>query len=261
MAKPQTSAGSIGLEKLQTVDELRYFLSEWAKTGVPFVIEEFVAGDEFVAVMILNSKREITNLKIYKYMDPLCDFVTECKPIWRYEVNPTLKLGSRCKQLVVSVLEAFGDPPAGMFTVQFFIQAGTGVLIFNEVAARIPGGHYGTVMARNYGINVEAMHYAASLSQTDSILASSAAAEHVYHAYVRYPTQPGTFVKMVELPQLTSEVDAYPLVKAGQKMIKPVELCRESEILDVCLYNKNSEELERDVNLLHGKELAVVASD
>ncbi|WP_155374816.1 ATP-grasp domain-containing protein [Catellatospora vulcania] len=119
-----------------------------------FVVEEFVAGEEWFADGFL-SEGELRFLSLGRYAQPCLSAVLEKAPVQTYCLDPVADKAAYelASPLVTDALRVLGLTD-GVFHMELFHQPETGTLVFSECAARRAGGPISDQIRYKYGVDL-----------------------------------------------------------------------------------------------------------
>jgi biotin carboxylase len=150
--KPRSQAGSMGIKKIFSADELWRTLDELGDKGSYFVLEQFVSGDIFHVDSII-SEREIVFDEVNKYKQPPLTVSHQGGVFISRTMPRDLPLVAQLKQLNSDLMRALGML-RGVTHAEFIQGSEDGQLYFLETAARVAGANIPEMIDFATGINL-----------------------------------------------------------------------------------------------------------
>ena len=149
--KPRSSAGSIGIKKCNSTEELWNILHALNDKQSFYLVEEFIAGDILHADTITENSKLLFSITS-RYGSPPMEVSHEGRVFSTRTLPPNDADSQAVKALNKSVLKAFGMVRGVSHSE--FIKGADGTLYFLETSARVAGAHIAEMLEAATGFNL-----------------------------------------------------------------------------------------------------------
>ncbi len=150
--KPRSQAGSMGIKKIYSGDELWRTLEELGDRGSYYVLEQFVAGDIYHVDSII-SERKVVFSEVHKYKRPPLAVSHQGGVFISRTMPRESSIVAQLKDLNADLLEALGML-RGITHAEFIQASEDGQFYFLETAARVAGANIAEMIYFATGINL-----------------------------------------------------------------------------------------------------------
>jgi hypothetical protein len=150
--KPRSQAGSMGIKKLFSGDELWQTLDELGDRGSYYLLEQFVPGDIYHVDSIV-SEREVIFCEVHKYKQPPLTVSHQGGVFISRTMPRDSPIVAQLKQLNADLLQALGML-RGVTHAEFIQGAEDGQFFFLETAARVAGANIAEMVHFATGVNL-----------------------------------------------------------------------------------------------------------
>ncbi|MBC7527468.1 MAG: ATPase [Chthonomonadaceae bacterium] len=151
LLKPRSSAGTIGIKKIEGAESLWRTLDELGDLQSFYILEEFIPGDIFHVDTIVDNKKTLFSL-VSKYGKPPLEVSHEGRVFTSGNVLHNSDDDRTLKGLNKLILKAFGYVRGVSHSE--YIKAEDGTYYFLETSARVAGAHIAEMIGAATGVDL-----------------------------------------------------------------------------------------------------------
>ena len=151
LLKPRSSAGTIGIKKIEGAESLWRTLDELGDLQSFYILEEFIPGDIFHVDTIVDNKKTLFSL-VSKYGKPPLEVSHEGRVFTSGNVLHNSDDDRTLKGLNKLILKAFGYVRGVSHSE--YIKAEDGTYYFLETSARVAGAHIAEMIEAATGVDL-----------------------------------------------------------------------------------------------------------